>query len=76
MSLFDVSPAEAGDSRVQADLTRVRLLVAYDGAGFRGFWPNAGVTTVSGELIVALEQVFNRPITLTCAGRTDADVHA
>ena len=76
MSLFDVSPAEAGDARLEMDTTRVRLLVAYDGAGFRGFWPNAGVTTVGGELILALEQVFNRPITVTCAGRTDAGVHA
>ncbi len=76
MTLFDVSPAEAGDSRVGADLTRVRLLVAYDGARLRGFWPNAGVITVGGELIVALEQVFNRPMTLSCAGRTDAGVHA
>lgn len=76
MSLFDVLPAEAGDSRVGADTARVRLLVAYDGAGFRGFWPNADVTTVGGELILALEQVFNRPMTLSCAGRTDAGVHA
>ena len=40
-----MSPAEAGDSRVQADLTRVRLLVAYDGSGLHGFWPHEGVTT-------------------------------
>ena len=71
-----MSPAEGGDARLEADTTRVRLLVAYDGSGFRGFWPNAGVATVGGELIVALEQVFNRPMTLTCAGRTDAGVHA
>ena len=76
MTLFDVSPAEAGDSRVGADTTRVRLLVAYDGAGFRGFWPNAGVATVGGALIVALEQVLRTPVALTCAGRTDAGVHA
>ena len=34
------------------------------------------MATVGGELIVALEQVLNLPITLTCAGRTDAGVHA
>ena len=49
MSLFDVSPAEAGDARLEMDTTRVRLLVAYDGAGFHGFWPNDGVTTVGGD---------------------------
>ena len=73
MSLFDVEPV---DTRLGGDETRVKLLVAYDGAGFRGFWPNAGVATVGGALIVALEQIFNRPMTLTCAGRTDAGVHA
>ena len=36
----------------KADTTRVGSLVAYDGAGFRGFWPNAGVATVGGALIV------------------------
>ena len=73
MSLFDVEPV---DPRLEAGTTRVRLLVAYDGAAYRGFWPNAGVATVGGALIVALEQVLNTPITLTCAGRTDAGVHA
>ncbi len=76
MTLFDVSPAEAGDSRVGADMTRVRLLVAYDGSGFHGFWPNVGVTTVGGTLIAALEQVLGTRILITCAGRTDTGVHA
>ena len=71
-----MSPAEAGDSRVQADRIRVRLLVAYDGSGFHGFWPNEGVTTVGGTLIAALEQVLGTGIEMTCAGRTDAGVHA
>ncbi|HEY5888396.1 MAG TPA: tRNA pseudouridine(38-40) synthase TruA [Acidimicrobiales bacterium] len=73
MSLFDVEPV---DPRLEVGTARVRLLVAYDGAAYRGFWPNAGVATVGGVLIVAIEQVLNTPITLTCAGRTDAGVHA
>jgi len=76
VSLFDVSPAEAGDSRVQADLTRVQLLVAYDGSNFHGFWPNEGVTTVGGTLQAAVEQVLGAGIEMTCAGRTDSGVHA
>ena len=55
---------------------RVRMTVAYDGSGFRGFWPNDGVRTVGGTLEAALEKVLGRPITLACAGRTDAGVHA
>lgn len=55
---------------------RVRLDLAYDGADFRGFAENAGVRTVAGELRGVLEQVLGQPIVLTCAGRTDAGVHA
>ena len=55
---------------------RLRLDVAYDGTGFRGFAENAGVRTVAGELRRALETVLRRPVALTCAGRTDAGVHA
>ncbi len=71
-----MSPAEAGDARLEVDATRVRLLVAYDGSGFHGFWPNEGVTTVGGTLGAALEQVLGASIEMTCAGRTDAGVHA
>ncbi len=62
MSLFDVSPAEAGDARLEMDTTRVRLLVAYDGSGFHGFWPNEGVTTVGGTLIAAVERVLGTTV--------------
>ena len=55
---------------------RIRLVVAYDGAGFSGFAPNAGVKTVGGTLGAALERVLGQPVQLTCAGRTDAGVHA
>ena len=57
-------------------MTRVRLTVAYDGSGFHGFWPNPGVATVGGTLQAALEQILGHPISLVCAGRTDAGVHA
>lgn len=55
---------------------RVRLDVAYDGGGFRGFAVNPGVRTVAGELGVALRKVLGHDVVLTCAGRTDAGVHA
>ncbi|HUF31732.1 MAG TPA: tRNA pseudouridine(38-40) synthase TruA [Acidimicrobiales bacterium] len=54
---------------------RVRLLVAYDGRGFSGFAVNPGVTTVGGTLVAAIERVLRHPVTITCAGRTDAGVH-
>lgn len=55
---------------------RVKLTVAYDGSGFRGFAPNPGVDTVGGTLRDALERVLRIPVEITCAGRTDAGVHA
>ena len=55
---------------------RVRLVVSYLGGGFSGFAPNPGVRTVAGVLTEALEKVLRHPVRLTCAGRTDAGVHA
>jgi tRNA pseudouridine38-40 synthase len=55
---------------------RLRLLVAYDGTSFRGFAAQDGVRTVGGTLAEALARVVGHPVGLTCAGRTDAGVHA
>ena len=55
------------------------LRVGYDGAGFSGFAAQEGqphVRTVAGELTQALLVLLRRPVELTCAGRTDAGVHA
>ena len=54
---------------------RVRLVVAYDGAGFHGFAGQPGVPTVGGTLAATIERVLGHPVELTCAGRTDAGVH-
>ena len=55
---------------------RVRLVVAYDGSGFRGFAVNDGVHTVGGALLDAISTVLGHPVDLTVAGRTDRGVHA
>jgi tRNA pseudouridine38-40 synthase len=57
---------------------RWRLLVAYDGAAFRGFALQPEVPTVAGALRLALGRTARlpEPPALTCAGRTDAGVHA
>ena len=52
------------------------LKVAYDGARFSGFAEQPGQPTVAGELRRALETLLRRPVEITCAGRTDAGVHA
>lgn len=50
--------------------------LGYDGAAFCGFAEQPGLRTVAGEVRRALETFLRRPIDLTCAGRTDAGVHA
>lgn len=55
---------------------RIALWLAYDGAEFRGFAINPDVPTVGGALREALEKIFSVPVSITCAGRTDAGVHA
>jgi tRNA pseudouridine38-40 synthase len=56
---------------------RIRLDVAYDGAGFHGWALQPGLRTVEGALAGALATVLRLPsVDLTCAGRTDAGVHA
>jgi tRNA pseudouridine38-40 synthase len=73
VTLFDVA-AESPTPR--APLSRVRLVVAYDGGGFHGFARNPGVRTVAGLLTDVLEKILRHRVELTCAGRTDKGVHA
>lgn len=55
----------------------MRATVAYDGTGYSGFaaQPNRP-KTIGGELADAIGRVVGCPIEITCAGRTDAGVHA
>jgi len=57
---------------------RWRLLIAYDGAAFRGFAAQPELPTVAGALSRALERTarVGHPPLITCAGRTDSGVHA
>ena len=52
------------------------LKVAYNGAPFSGFARQPDQVTVQGELERALEMLLHREVDTTCAGRTDAGVHA
>lgn len=66
--------AESDDTAMDAGTLVFR--VAYDGAGYCGFAEQRDQVTVAGELRRALETFLRREVELTCAGRTDAGVHA
>ncbi len=53
-----------------------RVVVEYDGTEFSGFQYQPQERTVAGALETALSRLFDRPIKVTAAGRTDAGVHA
>lgn len=56
----------------------IRLTLAYDGTGFRG-WAiqrDPGVRSVEGSLAEVLTRVVRHEVRLSVAGRTDAGVHA
>jgi tRNA pseudouridine38-40 synthase len=61
-----------------AGAQRWKFLLAYDGAAFRGFAVQPEVRTVAGALREALGRTLrlSDPPFITCAGRTDAGVHA
>jgi tRNA pseudouridine38-40 synthase len=74
VTLFE--PEESAATAPSGPSLRVRLTVAYDGSGYRGFAEQRTVPTVGGVLRQALETVLGHAIEMTCAGRTDAGVHA
>jgi tRNA pseudouridine38-40 synthase len=56
---------------------RIRIDLAYDGAGFSGWAVQPGLRTVQGDLQAALATVLRLPeVSVVCAGRTDTGVHA
>ena len=56
---------------------RLRIDLSYDGTEFRGWAKQPSLRTVQGTLEDALTRILRmESVSLTCAGRTDAGVHA
>src|SRR5215217_2288396 len=55
---------------------RLKLTLAYDGTGFRGWAAQPGLRTVEEALREALDTIYPSWSGLAVAGRTDTGVHA
>ena len=77
MSLFDPGepPGQGRGEGLAAGFVRIALEIAYDGKGLSGFAAQPGRRTVAGLLEAALGKLVGE-VKVSCAGRTDAGVHA
>lgn len=57
-------------------MVRIALGIEYDGSRYYGWQRQQNVASVQACLEKALTKVADAPITIFCAGRTDAGVHA
>ena len=57
-------------------MNRIAVGVQYDGSAYAGWQSQPGTTTIQQAVERALSVVAAEPVRLTCAGRTDAGVHA
>jgi tRNA pseudouridine38-40 synthase len=57
-------------------LLRIALGIEYDGTDFFGWQRLSQGRSVQGDVETALSFVADHPVQVTCAGRTDAGVHA
>jgi tRNA pseudouridine38-40 synthase len=55
---------------------QVRLKLEYDGTNYSGWQMQSGQDSIQARLEDALARIFNEPVRVRGAGRTDAGVHA
>lgn len=57
-------------------MTRIKLILAYDGTDFRGWQHQGGVRTVQSDVEAAIARIVGHRLPVQAAGRTDSGVHA
>ena len=62
--------------RLISNLTKIVLIVEYDGSGYYGFQLQANLPTIQGEIEKALLKLTGEQVRVTAASRTDSGVHA
>lgn len=65
----------AQNNRVE-DVTRYKMTIEYDGTRFAGWQRQAGAMSVQEAIENAISCFIKQKVTVFCAGRTDAGVHA
>lgn len=61
---------------IKCTMRRIVLGLEYNGAGFCGWQWQPDRRSVQSELEQAISKVADHPVSIVCAGRTDAGVHA
>ncbi len=57
-------------------MNRFRILISYNGLKYYGWQKQKSLPTVQGQIEKALKQIFQKPISVIGAGRTDTGTHA
>lgn len=57
-------------------MARIRMTVEYDGSRYHGFQIQHNANTVQAELENGIKRLTGEEVSIICAGRTDAGVHA
>ena len=57
-------------------MSKIKLLLSYDGTEFQGWQRQPGTATVQGTVENVLTQIYNEPVKVVGSGRTDAGTHA
>ncbi len=57
-------------------MSRIAVGIEYDGSAYAGWQSQPGTSTIQQAVEKALSVIAAAPVRLTCAGRTDAGVHA
>lgn len=67
---------DLNEAGVTQNLTKIALIVEYDGSGYYGFQLQVNLPTIQGELEKALFRLTGERVRVTSASRTDSGVHA
>jgi len=61
---------------LEDQMTRIKMIIEYDGSGYHGFQRQNNAHTVQAELEEQIKRITGEQVNVSGAGRTDAGVHA